>query len=79
MVQAQISGGTSCVDGDSYFAKRTENVNELQVTVMQWEVTPVEHESKFSEVVADSVENSSNESHPSQRHTQTIPRWTFPL
>ena len=59
--------------------KRTKNLNELQVTVMQWELTPVEHESKFSEVVADSVENSSNESHPSQRHTQTIPRWTFPL
>ena len=35
--------------------KRTKNVNELQVAVMQWELTPVEHESKFSEVVADSV------------------------
>ena len=34
--------------------KRTKNVNELQV-VMQWELTLVEHESKFSEVVADSV------------------------
>ena len=35
--------------------KRTENVNELQVAVMHWELTLVEHESKFSEVVADSV------------------------
>ena len=34
--------------------KRTNNVNELQVAVMQWELTLVEHESKFSEVVADS-------------------------
>ena len=35
--------------------KRTKNVNELQVAVMQWELTLVEHESKFSEVAADSV------------------------
>ena len=28
--------------------KRTKNVNELQVAVMQWELTLVEHESKFS-------------------------------
>ena len=35
--------------------KRTKNVNELQVAVMQWELTLVEHESKFPEVVADSV------------------------
>ena len=35
--------------------KRTKNVNELQVAVMQWELTLVEHESKFSEVLADSV------------------------
>ena len=35
--------------------KRTKNVNELHVAVMQWELTLVEHESKFSEVVADSV------------------------
>ena len=34
---------------------RTKNVNELQVAVMQWELKLVEHESKFSEVVADSV------------------------
>ena len=34
--------------------KRTKNVNEL-VAVMQWAVTFVEHESKFSEVAADSV------------------------
>ena len=36
--------------------KRTKNVNELQVAVMQWEQTLGEHESKFSEAVADSVE-----------------------
>ena len=36
--------------------KRTKNVNELQVAVMQWEQTLVEHEAKFSEVVADSVQ-----------------------
>ena len=35
--------------------KRTKNANELQIAVMQWEVALVEHESKFSEVVADSV------------------------
>ena len=35
--------------------KRTKNVNELQVAAMQWELTLVEHESKFSEVVADSA------------------------
>ena len=35
--------------------KRTKNVNELQVAVMQWELTLVEHKSKFSEVVADSI------------------------
>ena len=35
--------------------KRTKNVNELQIAVMQWELALVEHESKFSEVVADSV------------------------
>ena len=35
--------------------KRTKNVNELQVPVMQWDLTLVEHESKFSEVAADSV------------------------
>ena len=35
--------------------KRTMNVNELQVAVMQWELTLAEHESKFSEVAADSV------------------------
>ena len=35
--------------------RRTKNVKELQVAVMQWEPTIVEHESKFSEGVADSV------------------------
>ena len=35
--------------------KRTKNTNELQVAVMQWELTLVENESKFSEVVADIV------------------------
>ena len=32
--------------------KRTKNVSERHVAVMQWELTLVEHESKFSEVVA---------------------------
>ena len=35
--------------------KRTVNVNGLQVAVIQRELTLVEHESNFSEVVADSV------------------------
>ena len=35
--------------------KRTKNVSELQVAVMQWEPTFVERESKFSEEVADNV------------------------
>ena len=59
--------------------KRTKNVNELQVAVMQWELTLVEHESKFSEVVADSVNNSCNDSHASQGCAREIPRRTFPL
>ena len=36
--------------------KRTKNVNELQVAVIQWELTLVEHESNFSEVAVDSEE-----------------------
>ena len=60
--------------------KRTKNVNDLQVAVMQWELTLVEHESMFSEVVADSVNsNSCNESHASQGCAREIPRRTFPL
>ena len=35
--------------------KRTRNVNELQVAVMQWELTLVQHESKFTETVPGSV------------------------
>ena len=35
--------------------KRTKNVNELQIAAMQWELALVEHESKFSEVLADNV------------------------
>ena len=35
--------------------KRTKNVNELQIAVKQWELALVEHESKFSEVAADSL------------------------
>ena len=35
--------------------KRSKNVNELQGAVMQWELTLVQHESKFSEVVAESA------------------------
>ena len=54
-VQAQISGGTGCADGETSIAKRAKNVNELQVAVMQWELTLVEFESTFPEVVADSV------------------------
>ena len=57
--------------------KRTKIVNELQVAVMQWELTLVEHESKLSEVAADSMKTGI-ESHASQRHTPTIPRWTSP-
>ena len=45
--------------------KRTKNVNELQVAVMQWALTLVEHESKFSEVVADSLKKVCNESYAS--------------
>ena len=38
--QSQISGGTSGVDGEAHTAKaRTKNVKELQVAVMQWELT----------------------------------------
>ena len=55
LVQTQISGGTSCVDGEAHIAKAHQNVKELQVAIRQWELTLVEHESQFSEVVADSV------------------------
>ena len=41
--------------------KRTKNVNELQVADIQWELTHVEHESKFSEVVGDSVKQQQRE------------------
>ena len=60
--------------------KRTKNVNELQVAIMQLELTlVVEHESKFSEVVADSVKYSCNESYASQGCAREIPRRTFPV
>ena len=39
----------------SFRQSAPRTVNELQVVVMQWELTLVEHESKFSEVVAHSV------------------------
>ena len=55
MVQTQISGRASGIDGKTHNAQAHQEVNELQVAVMQWELTLVEHESKFSEVVADSV------------------------
>ena len=53
--------------------QRTKNVNELQVAVMQWELTLVEHESKFSEVVADNMKTVATESHASQGHPREIP------
>ena len=59
--------------------KRTKNVNEHQVAVMQRELTLVEHELKLSEVLADRVKNSCNESHASQGCAREIPRRTFPL
>ena len=31
--------------------KRTNNASELQVAVTQWELTPLEHASKFTEIV----------------------------
>ena len=50
LVQAQISGGTGGVDIATLLTQAHQ-----EVAVMQWELTLVEHESKFSEVVADSV------------------------
>ena len=55
MVQTQISGGASGVDGETDIAQAHQERECAQVAVMQWELTLVEHESKFSEVVADSV------------------------
>ena len=55
MVQTRISGATGGINGEARIAKTYKNVNELQVADMQWELTLVEHESKFPEVVADSV------------------------
>ena len=70
LIQTQISGGTSGVDG--------ENVNEIQEAVMQWELTFVEHESKFSEMVADKRKNN-RATCASQRCAQEIRQWTFPV
>ena len=55
MIEAQISGGQAASMARLISPMRTKNVNELQVAVMRWELTLVEHGSKFSEVVADSV------------------------
>ena len=56
--------------------KRTKNVNELHVAVMQWELTLVEHESKFAEVVADSVKTGAMRGSASQACAREIPRRT---
>ena len=48
--------------------KRTKNANELQSAVVQWELTLVEHEAKFTEVVPDKREHSSDESFAPQGH-----------
>ena len=48
--------------------KRTRNVNELQVAVMQWELTIVEHESEVHGGCAGQGENNSDESYASQLH-----------
>ena len=56
--------------------KRTKNVNDLQVEVMQWELPLVEHESKFSEVVADSIKTAVMRS-MLPMDTREILRWTF--
>ena len=53
MVEAQISGGTSRINGATHLTQAHQ-----EVAVMQWQLTLVEHESKFSEVVADSVKTS---------------------
>ena len=44
---------------------------------MQWELTLVEHESKLSEVVADSVKTAAMRAMLPKRYTRAIPRWTF--
>ena len=63
---------------DSYTPKRTKNVNELQVAVMRWELTLVEHESKYSEVVADSEKTAAKRAMLPQGCAREIPRRTFP-
>ena len=55
MVQARSVVEQAASMARLFSPKRTKNVNELEVAVMQWELTLVEHEPKFSEVVADSV------------------------
>ena len=45
----------------------SRNVNELQVGVMQWELTLIEHEPKFT------CENSSDGEHAYQGHTRAVP------
>ena len=37
-----ISGGTSGVDGEAHIAKAHQDVDELQVAVMQWELHAVQ-------------------------------------
>ena len=59
--------------------KSTKNVNELQVAVMQWELTLVEHESKFSEVVADSVKTAAMRAMCFPRTYSTGPQIVFEL
>ena len=59
--------------------KRTKNVNELQVAVVQWELTLVEHQSRFSEVVADSMKTAAMRAMLAKDILERFPRWTLPL
>ena len=54
-VQATVCGGARDVHDAPENAKRTKNASELQVAVMIWELALVEHESKFTAAVPDSV------------------------
>ena len=70
-VKCQVHGGTSGVDGAAHIAKaHPERGSHAMRT---------EHESKFSEMAADSVKNNCNESYASQGCAREIPRRTFPV
>ena len=59
---------TGSIDGATLLTQAHQ-----EVAVMQWELTLVEHESKLSEVVADSVKTAVMRAMLPKRYTRAIP------